>query len=101
MTDCQELRAQNSKIKEDVKKLVDENKTLNIKVQTEMASLAFWLQDHKDLTAEMEEERTLHKAKTAKLEERLTDQETQLHSAWKEKREATQTQKETQRALRH
>ena len=61
---------------------MDENAALNIKVQTEMASLAFWLQDHKDLTAEMEEERALHKTKVAKLEERLADQEAQLHAAW-------------------
>ena len=61
--ECQELRATNERTKEEVKRLVDENTALNIKVQTEMASLAFWLQDHKDLTAEMEEERAMHKTK--------------------------------------
>jgi len=43
----------------------------------------------------------MHKNKVAKLEERLADQETQLHAACEEKREATQHLKETQRALRH
>lgn len=99
--ECQELRATNERTKEEVKRLVDENTALNIKVQTEMASLAFWLQDHKDLTAEMEEERAMHKTKVSKLEERLADQEAQLHTAWEEKREATQHAKETGRALRH
>jgi len=101
VTEAQELKAANERTKEEVKRLVDENTALNIKVQTEMASLAFWLQDHKDLTAEMEEERALHKSKVQKIEERLADQEAQLHSSWEEKREASQHLKETQRALRH
>ena len=101
VTEAQELKATNDRTKEEVKRLVDENTALNIKVQTEMASLAFWLQDHKDLTAEMEEERALHKSKVQKIEERLADQEAQLHASWEEKREASQHLKETQRALRH
>merc|ERR1711918_38870 len=84
----QDLRAQNEITKEEVKRLVDENTALNIKVQTEMASLAFWLQDHKDLTAEMEEERVIHKARVHKLEDRLVSMEEQLCKVNEEKRES-------------
>jgi len=77
-----------SRSKEDCKRLQDENSALNIKVQTEMASLAFWLQDHKDLTAEMEEERVIHKARVHKLEDRLASMEEQLSKVNEEKRES-------------
>jgi len=77
-----------TRAKEDAKRLQDENSALNIKVQTEMASLAFWLQDHKDLTAEMEEERVIHKARVHKLEDRLASMEEQLSKVNEEKRES-------------
>jgi len=66
----------------------DENSALNIKIQVEMASLAFWLQDHKDLTAEMEMERVIHTAQIQRKEDRLESMEEQLSKANEEKRES-------------
>lgn len=87
-SDLSQSKAAHTRAKDESKRLQDENSALNIKVQTEMASLAFWLQDHKDLTAEMEEERVIHKARVHKLEDRLGNMEEQLSKANDEKREA-------------
>merc|ERR1712057_87552 len=48
----------------------------------------------------MEEERAMYKTKVSKLEDRLAEQEAQLHSAWEDKRVPGTSLKEAQRALK-
>lgn len=94
---AEELRVAMSAKDDEIKELKEQNERLSQKVREEMQSVKYWMNDHKQLTDELDEEHDNHRKTMARMEERVADLDEQLKESWSARRDALQTQRDKER----
>lgn len=84
-----------------IKDLREQTDRLSAKIREEMQSVKYWMNDHKQLTEELDEEHDTHRKTMARMEERVADLDDQLKEAWAGRRDAAQALRDKERECKH